>query len=95
MASNKKITFKKTLWGWKMKIPHHMVKKLTENSDIVDLMTSAGSAGALALGMASPIVALVVVYIKLHLVIIKRLDKGKGVYLSKYFIGGLVPSTVE
>ncbi len=96
MSSSKKVTFEMKLWGWRMKIPHNLVKKLNKNSDIADLITSAGGAGALALGMTAPIVAVVAVYIKLQLVLIKRLDKGKGVYVKKYFTGFiLIPSTIE
>ena len=92
MSEKEKITFKRKLLGWQMKIPHHLVQSLNKNSDIVDAI----SAGAGIAGIALPVVGIIAAYIQLQLVLIKRLDKGKGVYITK--VGSsliLIPSTVK
>jgi hypothetical protein len=49
---------------------------------------SGGGAALVASGvLAGPVVAIIAAFIKLQLVLIKRLDKGQGVYLTSYGIG--------
>ena len=58
---------------------------------------SAGGSAIVAAGLlAAPAVALIAALIKLELLLIKRLDKGKGVYLTNYIGSAFIwiPSSV-
>lgn len=64
-------------WRIRIKLSHFLVKKISESSDIAECLMSAGGAALVAAGLlAAPIVALVAAFIKLELLLIKRLDTG-------------------
>jgi hypothetical protein len=81
----------------RIKLSHSLVQKISEDSDIVDCLMSAGGSAIVAAGLlAAPAVALIAALIKLELLLIKRLDKGKGVYLINYIGSAFIwiPSSV-
>ena len=84
-------------WGIRYQLPHSFVQKIKNNSDIIDALTAAGGSAIVASGgLAAPIVGMIAAYIKVELVLIKRLDKGKGVYLDRplWTSAILIPSSV-
>lgn len=85
-----------------IKLSHSLVQKISESSDITDALMSGGGAFLVASGvLTAPLIAVIASFIKLELVLIKRFDKGKGVYLTSYgvgltFLGILwIPSSVK
>lgn len=86
-----KITIDSNWYGVRLKLPDHVVKKIIENSDIADVIMTAGGATIVATGgLTAPIMALIIAFIKLQLLLIKRLNKGKGVYIVKPWIGNII-----
>lgn len=85
--------------GFKALITNDTIKKLKDNSDITNgtlglLNAGGGIAAATATGAAmstpiGPIVVLFTSLIKIYLGLIKKRDKGSGVYFT--FFLGLVP----
>ncbi|MFK0735392.1 MAG: hypothetical protein ACIWVG_30360 [Gloeotrichia echinulata HAB0833] len=86
-------------YSTRIKLSHSLVQKISETTDIIDCLMTAGGSAIVAAGLlAAPAVALIAALIKLELLLIKRLDKGKGVYLTNYIGTGNVfwiPSSVE
>jgi hypothetical protein len=69
-------------WRSRVKLSHALVTRISDSQDITDTLLSGGGALIVASGgLAAPVVTVIAAYIKLELVLIKRLDKGNGVYL--------------
>jgi hypothetical protein len=76
-------------WRSRVKLSHSLVTRIIASQDITDTLLSGGGAVVVASGvLAAPIIAIIAAYIKLELLLIKRLDQGNGVYLYSY---GVMP----
>jgi|GEM_PF-5853910 len=90
--------------GFKTHITHDTIKKLKNNADITNgtlglINAGGGIAAATTAGvaMSTPIAPLVVLFtslIKIYLGLIKKRDKGNGVYFT-FFLGVIPPPLVH
>lgn len=76
----------------KIKLSHSLVERIIDSRDIIDCLMTGGGAALVALGtISAPVVAVIAACIKLQLLLIKRMDRRNGVYLTSVGFGVLSP----